>query len=384
MSNLPRARLWALVALLVAALAAAFYVRRWNGVAGGPQSQLLETKIDEPEFQPSASQEELLALAQRTAGELLADYPGDAQALNVQARRHYLLIETEPAVSLWRRCLELNPNYADAFFGLGLVATDRGEYQEAIERYQDVARLDRDDPRVPVLLAKNLLLAGQAEDAILILEQHVTTQRTSVEAWEMLGQAHLQAQRFDRAAQCFEVALEALPSKKDALYGLSRAYAGLGDSQKAEVYAEQFRRLDDAGRVQNNEDSKPSGDPRFAWRVAAQTYSDAARVRAAHGDARRAEDFLLRAVLLQPTNTTHLAQLQRSLQLRGADAQAAEVGERIVQISPQQLDQWLNLGWLYSKLEQPNQAIAACKKAIELNPDDPRCRQAHEIIQRLQ
>jgi tetratricopeptide (TPR) repeat protein len=79
-----------------------------------------------------------------------------------------------------------------------------------------------------------------------------------------------------------------------------------------------------------------------------------------------------------------LVQLQQSLQQRGAAAPAVEVGERIVQLAPDRLDQWLNLGSLYSDLSQPEKAIAACSKAIELNPDDPRCRQAHEIIQRFQ
>ncbi len=382
MSKLRRARLWVLVAVLVAAAATAGYLRWSSQGAGAIGPRLLDTKIDEPEFRPGATQEQLLALGQRTADELVADYPSDPAALNVQARRHYLLIETDAAVKLWHACLDLDPNHADAYFGLGLVATDRGDHEEAIERYQDVARLDGDDPRVPVLLAKNMLLGGRAEDATLILEQHVTTQRSSVEAWELLGQAHLQAQRYDRAAECFELAVAILPAQKDAIYGLSRAYAGLGDAQKAESYAEQFRKLDDAVREQNHEDAK-AGDPRFAWRVAAQTYSDAARVRGQHGDTRRAEDSLLRAVLLEPASTAHLSQLQRSLQLRGADTEAVEVGERIIQLAPHELDQWLNLGWLYSRLNRPNQAIAACQKAIDLNPDDPRCRQAYEIIQRF-
>jgi len=383
MSHFRRGRLWILVALLAVALGTAVYLRQSsrNRAAAGPG--LLATQIGEPEFQPSATQEQLFALAERVADQLVADFPDDPAALNVQARRHYLLIESDAAVKLWRKCLDLDPEYADAYFGLGLVATDRGDHEKAIQRYEDVARLDVDDPRVPVLLAKNMLLAGRAEDATLVLEQHVTTQRSSVEAWETLGQAHLQSQRYDRAAQCFEFAVEIMPGYKNAIHGLSQAYAGLGDVPKAEAFAQQFRQLDDQMRAQDPEESK-AGNPRFAWRAAAQVYADAARVRGQHGEAQRAEDFLLRAVLLQPDSTPHLVELQRSLQRRGADAEAAEIGERIVQIAPGEIEQWLNLGGLYSRLNRPHQAIAACQKAIELNPEDPRCRQAHDIIQRFQ
>ncbi len=384
MTNQPRARLWALVALLVAVAAAAFYVGNWPKADGAAGPGLLQTKIDEPAFGPRATASELLELAQRTADDLVRDYPTDPGALSVQARRHYLVLETEQAIRLWRKCLELDASFADAYFGLGIVALDRGEHQEAVERFEDVAHLDRADPRVPVLRAKSLLFAGRAEDAVVVLEQHVTTEQTSAEAWEMLGQAQLQSQNFERAAQCFEVAVEAMPSKKDAVYGLSQAYLALGDTRRAEASTQQFRKLDKAVLAQNAADAKAPQDRQFAARVAGQIYSDAARVRARHGDKPRAEDFLLRAALLQPTNKEFLIQLQLSLQERNANAQAAEVGERIVQLDPQHLDQWLNLGWLYSNLDQSERAIAACQKAIELNPDDPRCRQAHEIIQRLQ
>ena len=87
---------------------------------------------------------------------------------------------------------------------------------------------------------------------------------------------------------------------------------------------------------------------------------------------------------LEPASVEFLGQLQQSLQQRGAQAQAAEIGERIVELEPQRLDQWLNLGWLYAQLNEPDKAIAACRKAIDLSPEDPRCRQAYEIIQRFQ
>jgi protein O-GlcNAc transferase len=379
-----RARLLGLLALLVVLLGAALYLRSSISGQRGKRPDLLETKIDEPEFQPSASADELLALARRTADGLIARYPDDPGAWSVQARRHYLLAETQKATDLWRKCLNLDPDFAEAFFGLGLVALDTDQHEQAVQRFEDVARLDPHDVRVPVLLAKSLLLAGRAEDAVLVLEQHIATQQTSAQAWELKGQAYLQMQQFRRAAESFEVAARAVPDMKDAIYGLSRAYAALGDSQKAGAYGEQFRRLADAAHAENTEDAKAFRDRNFAAHVAAQAQADAARVYRRHGNVREAEDLLLRAVRLEPASVEFLAQLQQSLQQRGARAQAAAIGERIVKLEPKRLDHWLNLGWLYSHVNEPDKAIAACKKAIELNPNDPRCRQAYEIIQRFQ
>ncbi|MEX2173004.1 MAG: tetratricopeptide repeat protein [Pirellulaceae bacterium] len=384
MANQPRARLLALVALLAAVVVGAFYVRRPNSGAGLERASLRQTKLAEPAFQTGATAGELLELAERTADELIEEFPDDPGAHSVQARRHYSLSETEQARALWRKSLTLDPEFAEAFFGLGLLALDSDRHEEAAERFEEVARLGGEDPRVPVLLAKSWLLAGRTEAAILILEQHVTTEQTSAEAWELTGQAYLQAQQFDRAAQSFQMAVDALPDMKEAVYGLSRAYAGLGDSQKASFYAERFRQLAEADHARTRGDAKAFSERNFAAHIAAQTHVDAARIYLRRKNVPRAEDLLLRAVLLEPDNTQFLVQLQQSLQARDAHAQAAEVGERIVQLAPQELDQWLNLGWLYSNLNQPERAIAACQQAIELSPEDPRCQQAHEIIQRLQ
>jgi len=383
MTNRRWARLLVLVALLVAVLGTAIYVRNRKSGGGAASPRLLAAKFHERALQPDATAEDLLSLALRAADELVKDYPDDPGAWSVQARRHYLLSETEQARRLWRRSLDLDPNFAEAYFGLGLVALDADQHVQAIERFEDVARLAPDDPRVPVLLAKGLLLAGRTEDAILVLEQHIASQQTSAEAWEMLGQAHLQAQRFDRAAEAFEVALGAVPQMKDALYGVSRAYAGLGQTQKAAEYTEAFRRLADAAQAENTAGAKAFRDRDFAAHVAAQTHADAARIYLRHGKVQESEDLLLRAVHLEPVNVEYFVQLQHGLQQRGAHVHAAEVGERIVELDPNRLDQWLNLGWLYAHVNQPEKAIAACRRAIELDPKDPRCRQAYEIIRQF-
>jgi tetratricopeptide (TPR) repeat protein len=356
-----------LLVLLALIAGTALYLRPRPHQAAPGNTRLLDTPLDDPELRPDAPAGALLELAQRTADELVRDYPGDVHALSVQARRHYSLNETDEAIRIWRRCLELDPDFAGGFFGLGLVALDRGDYAEASQRFEDVARLDDKDPRVPVLLAKALFHDGRTEDALLTLEHHVATEQTSAEAWELLGQIHLQEENYERAVECFGVAVDALPTMKEAMYGLWRAYAGLGDSVNAERYAAQFREMGAAAQERSFDsidEYEEHKDRNLMARTAAQTLADAARIRSKHGETEQAEALLLRAVHLKPRNTHYLEELQKSLQLRGAHSEAAEVGERIVELDPARLEQWLNLAWLYSHLDRSEQALAAASKPL--------------------
>jgi tetratricopeptide (TPR) repeat protein len=384
MSHQRGARLAALLVLLAVISGAAIYLRQGPDRATARRASLLDTPLDDPQLQPEAPASALLELAQRTADDLVRDYPNNVHALSVQARRHYSLNETDRAIVLWRECLEHDPDFADAFFGLGLVALDRGEYAEASQRFEDVARIDGDDPRVPVLRAKALFHGGRNEDALLILEHHVATEQTSAEAWELLGQIHFQSQNYERAVECFHVAVDALPSMKEAVYGLWRAYAALGDKQNADLYAAGFRELGAAAHAESSDSIEQYTDRNLVARTTSQTLVDAARVRRMYGETQQAEALLLRAVHLKPKNTHYLEELQKSLQLRSAYSEAAEVGERIVELDPAKLEQWLNLAWLYSHLERPEQALAACKRAIDLDPNDPRCREAYEVVRRAE
>ncbi|MCR4415428.1 MAG: tetratricopeptide repeat protein, partial [Thermoguttaceae bacterium] len=83
----------------------------------------------------AATQSELRALKRETleaALALLAEYPDSPDALCVFGLVLSRCGNRDGAVRCWRRCLELAPDYADAWHSLGRDALQRGAFEEAV------------------------------------------------------------------------------------------------------------------------------------------------------------------------------------------------------------------------------------------------------------
>jgi cytochrome c-type biogenesis protein CcmH/NrfG len=226
--------------------------------------------------------------------------------------------------------------------------------------------------------------AGQPGEAALCLEQHIASEPSSRQAWEMLGSAYLDTDDPDRAIQCFETAMRYAPKSKDALFGMSRAYAAKRDRDKAQRYTELFREVAAETGEGHRDQAQDFRDRDYAAHIAAQVYVDSAQLYKQQGDLKKAAESMLRGLRLQPDVIAWLEELQAlyaSLEERWA---AADVGERLAELQPENVDYQLALGQLYAELSQPELAISSFQKAIELAPDDPRCKRAAVVISRLQ
>lgn len=379
-----RAVLFCVLLLLVGLTAAWWGVRTWNAESVfEDRVSILDEDFPEAEFYSSASQEELVDLADDEVKSLLERFPNSAAALNVQANRDFLLSNMVAAEESWKSALALEPRNPDALFGLANIAFQAGEYDEAIALCEGLLRTAPGNPRVPLLLADSFMNKGQAELAVLVLEQHILSEPTSVQAFEMLGSAQLSVGSYHKAIDCFTQALEFAPNSKDSYYGLGQAHAGLGDKAKSAEAMQQFAKLANSKSQSTTIEAQAFEDRDQAAHVAAQVYLDSALVYKTAGDLPASQSRILKALRLQPNVVAWLEELQRVLQLQGLRLQAADVGERLVSLLPKEVRHWLTLGSLYAELEQPEPAIAAFRKAIELEPDREECQAAKSIIQRL-
>jgi tetratricopeptide (TPR) repeat protein len=105
----------------------------------------------------------------------------------------------DKAIALYKHSLMLDPNYADAYLGLGDDYYQKGDYRLEIQNYEQAALHDPHNPK----------------------------------AFYCLGSAYEETGDYSKAIAAFEKALKLDPNYKDALYELVIVHLTLGDSAKA-------------------------------------------------------------------------------------------------------------------------------------------------------
>lgn len=125
--------------------------------------------------------------------QMLAAFPDDAFALHLLACFHYSKGNTELAVTQWQRCLELEPDFADAWRCLGIYAWNKQHDAVQARRCLEQAfALNQEDARLLFeldLLNKYTQVASAERLSLLDTHLSVTTQRDDLTA-ELLGLYH--------------------------------------------------------------------------------------------------------------------------------------------------------------------------------------------------
>ena len=195
--------------LVASAISMVFLIAAWLAIRSNvakPSSHhisVLDIEIEGPEFFSNATDNEILASADRQSQTILEEYPNLAAAYNIKANRNYMTGLLGVAKATWSRALELDPKSSDAMLGLAMIALEAGEYQRTTELCEQCMVTSPGDPRIPMLLAESYLQDGQANKSVLVITKHIASQPTSVQALELLGTAYLNLRDYENAIAQF-------------------------------------------------------------------------------------------------------------------------------------------------------------------------------------
>jgi tetratricopeptide (TPR) repeat protein len=145
---------------------------------------------------------------------------------------------TQRARESFRQNLEaatLNPADASAHYNLGLIHQQRGELEQARERFERAVQIDDDEIDSHYQLGRIARQQKRLAEAVKHFEQVVSRDRSHAqnEIWREVGATYLDAGQFEDARNALEQFLEHRPSDPEALYLMGRAHAGLGHQREA-------------------------------------------------------------------------------------------------------------------------------------------------------
>lgn len=231
---------------------------------------------------------------------LIARFPDDPDSYEVAARVRFWLGDPDSAVKYWETCLALNPDYAYAYHGMGLVAAKKGDHAKAAELFRTVLRFAPNAPVPQLDLATALVTLGEMEEAAAVLEQHVKVARDPTPGWILLGKAYLNLGRPQRAKEAYQAAVRLHADSADARFGLATAYARLGESEQSAREMAKFKELM-AGEKAARKVEKTQRDDAAEMRAGlAATYRTVSRVCRLGGAPQEAEQFARRAFAISP------------------------------------------------------------------------------------
>jgi tetratricopeptide (TPR) repeat protein len=148
------------------------------------------------------------------------------------------------AIAAFRNAIELKPDYADAYYNLGVALSDKGQYDEAIAANRKAIELKPDYTDAYYNLGIALFDKGQYDEAIAAYRKALELKPDYALAYNNLGNTLLEKGQYDEAIASLRKAIELKPDYALAHRNLGRALMKKGDRKAAERELAEAQRLD--------------------------------------------------------------------------------------------------------------------------------------------
>jgi tetratricopeptide (TPR) repeat protein len=228
----------ALCALLVSALAASGCSKKPAGANNAPNGGA--------------------ASGRQTGGD--APQPSDAREAFERGMEAYRDDRDQEAVDNFKRAVELDPDFAEGFYRLGLAynatkQTDEAEkaFRDAVKAYEKLTRRDEKDSDAFYLLGICYERLGEYQDAVKALKEAVKTSPSeNDDKYYELANAYYQLAQYDEAVRALDKALEVNPDNYPAQDLLEKSKAGAERIDDFRKHQEQLRKQAQKNSNANN------------------------------------------------------------------------------------------------------------------------------------
>jgi len=143
--------------------------------------------------------------------------------------------KTDQAIDHYQRAIALRPDHAKAHYNLGRLLADQGQFDDAIAHYKKAVAINPADAEAQNNLGVTLLRIGRADDAIVHYQKALEIRPNYAEASCNLANALIAKGDFDGAIARYTACLAAIPNLEVERYNLASALLRKGRTDEAIV-----------------------------------------------------------------------------------------------------------------------------------------------------
>lgn len=293
-----------------------------------------------------AAQSDRLTEAQSHLKNALTLKPNDCRLLNSLGNIFNRQKDWGNARSAFDQAIKQDPTYAPAYAGLGLCLMQQSKLGIAHRAFEKAITLNPYDIQSYYNDGLVYCQEQQWEKAIKRLNTVTTQQPNFLPALSQLGTCYQQIDQWDNAEKILRHCAELKPDDADIMHRLGQSF--LHQHKLAEAIAAFEHSIIQA--------------PHHT-----QVYLDLGIATLKSGDPDKALTYFMRQLEIQP-DAQCLYNIGVILMYQERHREAIQYLERATELDPTHVDTWLNLGALYLKCRQLDQAIKQYHHAHTLDP----------------
>jgi len=139
--------------------------------------------------------------------------------------------DEDSAIENFRKVIQKNLQHTDAFFFLGWLYNRKGDYEKAIEAYQEVIRVDSNFPLIDIVYNNIGYLYGELEkypESVNAFKKNIEKNPKDAGAYYGLGWIYNELKYYEKAIEAYKQSILIKPDYAYAHYGLGLIYFAQG------------------------------------------------------------------------------------------------------------------------------------------------------------
>jgi len=163
------------------------------------------------------------------SSQMLEKFPNSVILYNITGASNAALMQFDAAIDSYKQALKIKPNYAEAYYNMGVALKDKGNPEAAIDSYKQALKIKPDYAAAYNNMGNVLKDKGGLDAAIDSYKQALKIKPDYAAAYNNMGNALKDKGDLEEAIDSYKQALKIKPDYAEAYYNIGNVLKDKGD-----------------------------------------------------------------------------------------------------------------------------------------------------------